>query len=223
MTLVIEENRLGNSIKSVNLPNGKTVRAGSTDSLIIKLRRDYYLPYSMIADLLKCSRHNIYQRVKKFSGREIWQYISGKRILPDEAIIDKINEGFSDNEIVDILMTVTLNRVKDLRKGLVDGNSRTPKAIDLSYRRKLLCQSLFGKEYIPDKNFIDWVIPLIEQLHQTRSEVLTAFYINGESRPKKERIYRTIAKNKLKEVIRSSIQDLINREIICLNQDMKSF
>lgn len=177
---------------------GKEVN-GTTKDLAIMLRKvPYEFTMTQIAKILDQTRSNISLVLKdtKYSGKKLQ-----KRPLIDYRDFQTMR----DSEIVRkygvSLLSVTVQRKKL--------SIRQPKIINLEYRKRLLSEILFGKDYVPGSNFEKVIRVLVNNLplKQNQCDLIFDFYFEGSLSTKNQKIYRHQVRQKIVDFVGKNMKE----------------
>lgn len=182
---------------TIELENGK-ILVGTTKDLAITLRR---LPYTYtmtrIAEILGQTRSNISLALKgtAYGGKLKRRIVVTRnmfRNMRDEEIAEKLS--------ITVLSVATRRRRMKL-KSLQKPN--------LGYRQRLLCQTLFGANYLPSSNFDDIIERLTDKVFQLTNQrnLIMNFYFNGSHSTNTHKVYRHNLRHRMKKYVDENITD----------------
>lgn len=182
-------------IHTIELEGGK-VLAGTTRDLAITLRRPPY-SYTMtrIGEMLGQSRANISLALKGsgYSGKLKKRIVITRnmyRTMRDEEIAEKLG--------VTVLSVATRRRSMKIK---------SPLKPNLPYRQRLLCQILFGEQYLPGLNFDVVIKRLINKVFRLTNQqnLIMDFYFKGSFSTNTYKVYRHNLRQRMKQYVADNI------------------
>jgi len=182
-------------IHTIELENGK-ILAGTTKDLAITLRRPPYT-YTMtyIAAMLGQTRANISLALK---GTAYGGKLKRRTVITRSMFRTMRDEDIAKRLGVTVLSVATRRR----RMGI-----KPPQKPNLMYRQRLLCQTLFGRKYLPGLNFDVVIKRLIDKVFQLTNQqnLIMNFYFDGSFSTNTHKVYRHNLRQRMKRYVAENI------------------
>lgn len=213
------------NITEFKVPEGNVYQGNNTDAILFALREDGY-SLDQIADWLGCSKNNIFLRLKKHSvSDKIKEKVLGrKKRNPPK----KFNKSDYENALLTNTPFYTV-------VGARQSTNQKPNIINISIRRRALVRAMFGSDYLPGDNFLNWLrdqsITIGDKLYSEPTEkgrpeiyarpireMIMNFYIMGRKVDQKERHLRLRVIEALKEITEETPEELLEKGVLCLKK-----